>query len=215
LSLRPTALNEILGLAILVAGLFAGRLQATAGMARKPWLTFAIAALVALALAAQEIWPGLLSIFQRDAVAIQHGQVYRLFTALWFQDGWFEGGLFNLAMLGLVGIWAEQVWPRPIWAALYFGIGLAVECLGLVWQPIGAGNSIAVFGLAGSLLMTVWGKGRAGIVLMMVAQLAIWLLCIRHDVHGAAALIGLVTGFLLVRRARQRNQIPAREFPAA
>lgn len=214
MSVSPAALGAILGWILLLAGLFAGRLQASAAVGRKPWLTLAVAAAVALVLAAQEVRPRLLPLFQRDAAAIAHGQIYRLFTALWFQDGWLEGGIFNLAMLVLIGLWAEQVWPRPIWAAIYFGIGLAAECLALVWQPLGAGNSIAVFGLAGSLLATVWDKGRAGIILMSVGQLAIWVLCFRDDIHGAAALAGLVAGVVLSRRTRQRNQNPAREFPA-
>jgi len=214
LSLSPAALGAILGWGILLPALFAGRLQ-VAGPLRKPALTLGIVILVVLALAAQEIWPGLLPLFQRDGTAIARGQIYRLLTALWFQDGWLEGGLFNLAILIMIGFWAEQVWPRWIWLVLYFGIGLAVECLSLVWQPMGAGNSIAVFGLAGSLLATIWDKGRAGIVLMSVGQLAIWVLCFRDDIHGAAALLGLIAGTILSRRTRQRNQNMGRGFFAA
>ena len=215
MSLGPEALSALLRWGILLPALLAGRLQVLPGSGRRPFLTLVIAAIVALALAAQEVWPGLLPLVQRDAAAIGHGQVYRLFTALWFQDGWLAGGLFNLAILVLIGGLAEQVWPRWIWLALYFGIGLAIECLGLVWQSIGAGNSIAVFGLAGSLLATVWDKGRAGIVLMSIGQLAIWWLCFRDDIHGAAALLGLVAGMVLGRRTRQRNQNPGRGFFAA
>jgi len=214
LSLSPAALSAILGWGILLPALFAGRLQVI-GPLRKPWLTLGIVVLLVLALAAQEIWPGLLPLFQRDGTAVVRGQFYRLFTALWFQDGWLEGGLFNLVILIMIGFWAEQVWPRWIWLTLYFGVGLAVECLGLVWQPIGAGNSIAVFGLAGSLLATVWDKGRSGIVLMSIAQVAIWLLCFRDDIHGAAALLGLVVGMILARRTRQRNQNRGPGFFAA
>ena len=214
MNLTPAELSAILGWGILLPALFAGRLQVP-GILRKPWLTLAIAALVAAGLAAQEIRPGLLPLFERDGPAIAHGQVYRLFTALWLQDGWLEGGLFNLVILIMIGFWAEQVWPRWIWLVLYFGIGLAIECLGLVWQPVGAGNSIAVFGLAGSLLATLWDKGWAGILLMSIAQLAIWWLCFRDDVHGAAALLGLVAGMALARRTRQRNQRPGHGFFAA
>lgn len=209
MSLSPAALGALLGWGILLPALFAGPLHAP-GAFRKPWLTLAIAALVAVGLAAQEIWPALLPLFQRDAAAVGQGQVYRLFTALWFQDGWLKGGLFNLAILILIGGWAEQVWPRRIWLLLYFGIGIAVECLGLVWQPIGAGNSIAFYGLAGSLIAMVWDKGKAGIVLMSVGQLAIWILCFRDDIHGAAALLGLIAGMALSRRTRQKRKNPGR-----
>jgi len=214
LSLSPAALSAILGWGILLPALFAGRLQVQ-GPLRRPWLTLAIAALVAVGLAAQMAWPSLLALFQRDEPAIAHGQVHRLFTALWFQDGWLQGGLFNLMILILIGFWAEQVWPRWIWLTLYFGIGLAVEGLALIWQPVGAGNSIAVFGLAGSLLATAWDKGRAGIVLMSIAQLAIWWLCFHDDIHGGAALLGLVAGMILSPRNRQRNQRPGTGFFAA
>ncbi len=214
MSLGPAALSAILSWGILLPALFAGRLQAP-GSARIPWLTIIVAAVVALGLAAQALWPALLPLLQRDAAAVAHGQIYRLFTALWFQDGWLHGGLFNLAILALIGFWAEQVWPRWIWLTLYFGIGMAIECLGLLWQPVGAGNSIAVFGLAGSLLATVWDKRRAGILLMSVGQLSIWWLCFRDDIHGAAALLGLVSGMILAHRSRQRNQNRGTGFFAA
>ena len=194
-----------LGLAVLFTAMLAARLQFAPGRGRLPWLTLGVMALVALGLAAQITSPGLLPRFERDAAAIAQGQVFRLFTALWFQDGGLGGGLYNLAMLGIVGASAEQYWDRRLWVILYFGVGLAIEVLALSWQPIGAGNSIAVFGLAGSILAVTRGRELAIYVLRAVGVIAGLALAWRHDIHGAAALLGAFAGLLFSRTRGARN----------
>jgi len=61
------------------------------------------------------------------------------------------GTVSNLAFLALIGVIAEQVLSRPQWLALYLAGGAAGELAGYAWQPVGAGNSVAVCGLAGAL----------------------------------------------------------------
>ena len=160
-----------------------------------------MAVLLALAFGAQCAAPWLLAGFERDVRAIGQGQVYRLFTALWFQDGGLGGAIFNLATLLVVGSLAEMMWRRRDWLFIYFGTGLAIELLALWWQPAGAGNSIANFGLVGALLMPPARRDRQ-IVLLLVQIVGLGAgvaLALSHDIHGAALLLGAGLGRILSR----------------
>ena len=192
-------------IALLLVAVFsattAGRLQLKPVRGPVPWLTLSLVAVLALALVAQMLLPPLIAQVQRDAGAIRQGEIYRLFTALWFQDGGVAGSLFNLAILFLLGSVSEWLWEKRAWLILYFGAGLVAECIALAWQPIGAGNSIACFGLAGGIL----AFGRLGksprivTVLRMAGLGAGAALAVMHDIHGAALLIGAALGLLLFR----------------
>jgi rhomboid protease GluP len=194
----PAPLSTALLIGLLVVSALAGRLLAGRSGLRPPWLTLLIAALVAAGLAAEYAWPALLPLLRRDAAAVAHGEVWRLFTALWLQEEGLAGGLFNLAALLVVGVVAETAWTRRGWLVIYLIGGLAGEVVALAWKPLGAGNSVAVFGLAGSLLAV--GARRGGMPVgplsiggLVLAAAAAWF----HDIHGAAALIGAACGWLL------------------
>jgi hypothetical protein len=73
----------------------------------------------------------------------------------------------------LIGAAAEQVLSRPRWLVHYFGIGLAVEVLAYSWQPTGAGNSIAVCGLAGGVAVACL-RGDSRLPAFTVPALLIW-----------------------------------------
>jgi rhomboid protease GluP len=210
-------LNSGLLLVALLAALLAARLQFPPGRGRVPLLTLGVLVLLALALAAQIAVPGLLTLFERDGNAIARGDYYRLSTALWFQDGGLAGGAFNLTMLLVVGASAERLWNRWAWLLLYFGVGWSIECLALWWQPVGAGNSIAVCGLAGGLLAPSLIRPRLyGLwVIQAIGLGAAVALAWQHDIHGAAILLGAAAGLLLARQSWAGNQNPAQEFSAA
>ena len=92
---------------------------------------------------------------RRDPAALADGQLWRLLTALLVQDGGVPGTVFNL--LGLLR-WASR--PSAGWAARlgagYLAGGLTGELVGWAgWQPIGAGNSVGVCGLAGALAVAL------------------------------------------------------------
>ena len=200
------AQDAALGLAVLFAAMLAARVQFAPGRFRPPWLTLGVMALLALALAAQLVSPDVLLRYRRDAThIIGEGQYYRLFTALWLQDAGGRGGLYNLAMLGIIGASAEQYWDRRLWLACYFGVGLAIEVLALGWQPSGAGNSIAVFGLAGSLLALTRDRKPALYIPRAIGVAAAVMLAWQRDIHGAAALLGAFLGMAFARTRWARN----------
>ena len=106
----------------------------------------------------------------------------------------------------------EQVLLRTQWVVIYLVGALLVECLALRWRPVGAGNSIAVCSLAGSLIviqpfvgMTVLSR-----VMRIVATAAALLLLAKDDVHGAAFFVGALLGLAVFgwRRDRPRASCP-------
>src|SRR4030095_15357580 len=99
---------------------------------------------------------------------------------------------------GLVG-------PRW-WLVCYFGAGLAGELAGYAWQPRGAGNSVAVCGLAGVLVVALAAGDR---VPRLAPMVVLWwcgaLLSLRW---GAAPLVVAIVGAMAVQL------LPALAVPA-
>jgi membrane associated rhomboid family serine protease len=111
--------------------------------------------------------------------AVVHGEPWRLVTTLLVQDGGVAGTASNLVFLVLVGVAVEQVAGRVTMLGCYLAAGLTGQLVGLGWQPFGAGNSVAVCGLAGLLVWQV-ADGRAppwagsAVTLWWGALLATW-----------------------------------------
>jgi membrane associated rhomboid family serine protease len=161
------------------------------GAKRFPSLTITIALVLAFCLALQVAQPWLLTTLRRNADSVRTGEVWRLATALFFQDGWLAGGVFNIVSLVAVGAVAERRFGRRSWLLLYFGGAVIVEIIALRLQPEGAGNSIANFSLAGALLVEAGRLGsRTARVLGVIGFIPASLLVLRGDVHGAAILVG-------------------------
>lgn len=156
------------------------------------WATYATAVLLVVAAAAQWRWSALLSLLERDAVRIRNGEIHRLLTTLWVQDGGRAGALFNIGVLLTVTPAMERALGRPMWLAAYFGGGVLVQLVGLAWRPVGGGNSVAFMSVAGAgfaqeLLAPGVTPSRAAAAIGLAAGLA---LCALRDIHGAAVLIG-------------------------
>jgi rhomboid protease GluP len=75
---------------------------------------------------------------------------------------------------------------------------LAGELWGKIVQPIGAGNSVAVFSLAASLAVVAMLRG-AGLqrFLGVISLAGAALLLIIGDIHGGAATVGAILGGVL------------------
>lgn len=198
-------------LAPVVAGLRSGLLQKRSPVAwALPGKSIVTAALVAGMLALQLHLPIVLEMFARRPSLIHGGEIWRAGTALFVQDGGLAGGLFDLVLLLAIGPLAETRLGPMRWAISYFAGGMITEVLALAWQPQGAGNSIACFALAGTLVVTCLIRRRdwraavaAGVGLTgMAALLAL------HDIHGIGYLIGALLGAILAMRDR-RLPVPA------
>lgn len=126
-----------------------------AGLWRFPLVTAIVFGVTAAGAIAQALVPGLPAALERAPAGL-HGEWWRLVTALVVQDGGIFGTASNLFFLALVGTAAEQALSRTRWLVQYAGTGLAAELVGYAWQPIGAGNSIAICGLTGGLALALW-----------------------------------------------------------
>jgi membrane associated rhomboid family serine protease len=155
--------------------------------------------------------PSLLGYLERDRTAIGDGQVWRLVTSLVVQDGGLAGSIFNLASLAILGAVAERVWGAMRWAVVALASGVAAQLWGLVVQPVGAGNSVAVFGLAASVAaVSLMSGNRATRIPAAVSLLVALALLIAGDIHGGAAAVGAAIGFILPavdRRAVTQAQV--------
>jgi membrane associated rhomboid family serine protease len=173
-----------------------------AALRRRPVLTAGVVAVTALSALAQLVVPGMLADLERDPAAL-HGEWWRPATALFVQDGGVLGAASNIAFLAVIGAAAEQVLSRPRWLLHYFGVGLAVEAIGLAWQPVGGGNSIAVCGLAGAVALAPW---RAGDPLPTFAAPAVLLWCaaLLGTISGLMAGPAIVAAIVAVRFAKER-----------
>jgi Rhomboid family len=87
---------------------------------------------------------------------LAQGQWWRLFTSLLVHDSWLALA-FNAVLFVVVALIAERRFSRAEWLLLYFGSGVVGELAGVVWQPHGAGNSVAALGLAGGLAVSALG----------------------------------------------------------
>jgi membrane associated rhomboid family serine protease len=175
------------------------------GMSRAPVLTVLVLLPTAAVSVLGLVMPAVELALRRDRAAIDHGQVWRLATSLIVQDGGVAGTVFNLLGLAIVGVLAEQVLSRTRWVIGYLGGALAGGFAGWAgWQPTGAGNSVAVCGLAGVLAVALsrdhrqaagpemWKRAGAAAVVMWSALLA---------ATGWTSSVPVIAGMVLVLSA--------------
>jgi len=176
------------------------------GLHRPPTLTAGLTAVTAAVSVAGLVAPPVLAALERTPAA-QHGQPWRWVTSLLVQDGGVAGTVSNLAFLALLGAAAEQVDRRPAVLARYRAGGLVGQLAGALWQPVGAGNSVAVCGVVGVLACSLSGTRvpawtGSAVALRLGALLAIlWTPLFALGVVGAAA-------DRAVLRSRPRIRVP-------
>ena len=121
-------------------------------------------------------------------------------TSLVVQDGGLAGTVFNLVSLFVIGSAAEAAWGVRRWVVLALGSGVGAQLWGWLVQPVGGGNSVAVFGLAASLAVLALRRGTdVQRLLAVISLLAAMFLLLSGDIHGGAAAIGGIGGAALSR----------------
>ena len=146
--------------------------------------------------------PGMLKGWQRAPQGL-HGDWWRTFTALLVQDGGVAGTISNLAFLLVLGAMAEQVLGPGRWLVCYMGAGLVGELAGYGWQPWGAGNSVAICGLAGALIVALLAGARAPRLAPVV--LVYWCGALLASRWGPGLLLVGVAGGVVVQLALGRG----------
>jgi membrane associated rhomboid family serine protease len=128
-----------------------------------------------------------LDALQRQPGETGDGELWRIVTSLLVHDGWLALAA-NLLLLVVVGVAFERRRSRAEWLALYLAAGVAGQLVAWLWQPEGAGNSVACLGLAGGLAVIAlrrsgvpsWALGYPAVVLAMF---------IAFSLGGAAAVV--------------------------
>lgn len=169
-----------------------------------PSVTLLLLLLVSIPTTLQFFFPILLLFLQRDTTRFVNGEWWRLVTPLFVQDGGVTGAIFNLVTLFLVGSVAEEIWGKRNTLVLFFVGGIIGEIAGFVWQPIGAGNSIANFSLAASIAIACLTRHSSRLVLVasgLALGADVVLLALRN-IHGAAALAGALSALVLTHTDR-------------
>jgi membrane associated rhomboid family serine protease len=191
-----------------LAGFLCLRNRSETRSLRFPRTTFFLLLAIAIPTTLQFFFPNLLPVFQRDTARIVAGELWRLVTPLFFQDGGVGGAVSNLVGLLLVGFVAEQLWDRRSMLLLFFLGGLAGELVGLIWQPVGAGNSVGNFSLAAgvAILCLLHRPSRLIQALAFLALGADAILLLLRDIHGAAALTGALLALILSRTSLRRQE---------
>jgi rhomboid protease GluP len=140
--------------------------------------------------------------------AAAKGDWWRLISPILVNPhGWMQV-TSNLLALAIVGGVAERLWGSSLWIAFYIVGGVAGEVAGLAWKPMGAGTSVAVCGLLGSVavsLMSCIGTlpARVGAALILTGGL---LLTYFHDLHGPPILVtALLAAVILASRVWRRE----------
>jgi rhomboid protease GluP len=196
----------------LLCAFFAGSITIEDAKRKFPYITVLVCLVLAFCFVLQLCFPQLLLVFERNTVDIEARQWWRVVTALFFQDGGWVGAVSNIFFLGLIGFVAEQLIKKWQWLVLYFVTGIATEGVAMVWQPIGAGNSIAVFGLAAGICAYVLLVSRTFTVraLVFISVLSALFLFTRADIHGAAFCIGAIisAAIFFFKPAKSSNIFP-------
>jgi Rhomboid family len=189
-----------------------------------PVLTLAVAAATVLVSVAGLLSPGLRADLQRLPGELAAGEPWRLVASLLVHDD-VVALAGNMVLLVVIGATAEARFRRAWWVALFLAGGLTGELAGLRWEPTGAGDSVAVFGLLGglataSLLSGVRDAchergetperttGRAGLALGLAWVVAL----IAGDLPGVAGTVvfaGLAAAASLGVRAHHAGRLPA------
>lgn len=210
----PAVLLTVLYLVVLCAASAAwqfGHAGAPRTTAR-PWAVLvAVVVIGAPSLLQLTLAPGLLAAWERNAAATTDGQIWRLVTALVVQDGGWVGTVFNLAILMWIGVMAEVAWGSRRWVVIAVCSGVGAQLWGWLVQPVGAGNSVVVFGLAASLLVRgMAGGSTPSRVAGIVGLLAALVLLVGGDIHGGASAIGALVAVVLLRHRGDRVRFSAR-----
>lgn len=148
----------------------------------------------------QCFFPPILPALERNYRRFVDGEWWRLITPLFVQDGGISGSIFNLVSLLFMAHVGERVWGSVRCIAIFFGCGVLSEVVALSWQPIGAGNSVANFGLAASVAVValIYARQRSIRFLACIGLGAGLILLLLRDIHGAATIIGAIVGLMLL-----------------
>jgi membrane associated rhomboid family serine protease len=132
-----------------------------------------------------------------------------LFTSLLVHDGW-AALAFNLVGFAILGAAVERRMGAARWVVFYLVGGLVGEIVALWWQPVGAGNSVASFGLVGALVIETLYRGGTTTTFPVLYAVE-WVLVyagLELDGMTGAVVAGVLCAPLSAVAARAREAAP-------
>ncbi|WP_251094251.1 rhomboid family intramembrane serine protease [Streptomyces sp. Caat 7-52] len=180
---------------------------------RVPPATASVLLVTGAVTAAQFPFPDVLEALRRDPDALASGEWWRTLSPLLVQSpGW--QALVTVPAVAALGVPVERIFGARGMLALYLVPAAAGEVAGYLWQPHGAGNSIAVLGLAGGLVSWLFLEAQdRGWPRPLLNRVRIWGAAVLagavvdtafRDIHGLPTLAGAALGAGLLLRRRRR-----------
>jgi membrane associated rhomboid family serine protease len=132
------------------------------GVRRFPAVTAMATGIAVVAAVAQYVIPAMIPALQRAPGGLPDGQWWRLLTPLLVQTlGWYQV-VANLVTLAIIGAVAERLLGRRRWLALFATGTAGGQLAAYAWHDPGGGDSIAICGLAGGIVVTLLVRPLAG-----------------------------------------------------
>ena len=126
-------------------------------MQQKPVLTTAAVIVTAVAAIVQYTAPAVVPVLERGP--LDTGEWWRLVTPLLVQTlGWYQV-VTNLVTLAFVGAVAEPLLGRWQWVVLFVAGSVGGQVAAYAWHEPGGGDSIAICGLAGGVVVRLLAGG--------------------------------------------------------
>jgi membrane associated rhomboid family serine protease len=163
---------------------------------QRPLLTLVVVAITVVTSAIVVASPTALAHFERTPAG-SNGEWWRTLTSLFTQDD-AGGAASNLLFTVAVGVVAEQVTTRWRWLACYLFAGIVGELVGYAWQPTGAGNSVAVCGIAAVVAVACW-RGDPRLPIFGAMVLVLWDAVLLSTWTWPAAIVGGVVAMVVIR----------------
>ncbi len=183
---------------------------------RRPWLTIVVLGTTAAVSIVGLLDHAVLHDLERRGGEVAAGEPWRLVTSLLVHDSWLAL-LANLVLLALVGIAVERRHARAEWVVLYLAAGIVGELVGLDWQPHGAGNSVAILGLAGALVVDALRR-RDPALLALGYTIVVLVTLVAYDIGGLAGGVVVVVAYVATGASfaatRQGTRVPRWGPPA-
>ena len=161
-----------------------------------------IIGVTALTTALQFVFPEILRAFWRNPEALLAGEWWRMVTPLFVQSNGLRQCAGNAIAAVIFLPLAERFFGQKLWA-LYFIPGIIGEVFAYLWGLEGAGSSVGIAGVMGSLFAFVLFHRRELPGLVYIAALlgvsAAVVLCLWRGTHGPSLIVGLLLASAMIR----------------
>lgn len=192
-------MGTILIIVVFVATVWAGvfSFRSTGRRLILPPVTLSVAGVTLAVSTAGNLNPEVLGALDRNRDLLLAGQLWRLMTPLFVQDGGWAGTVFNIATLIAVGAFAESLHHGRALLSVYFLSSFISEVVAYTFLPHQgfAGNSVGNMGVAALVLIASAAvPGFPGRLIAAAGVAAGLTLLVTGNLHGIGFTVGVIAG---------------------